>query len=162
MPKQRAVLNGNMQMNNEQIEKAFTGRWRIKVENSQLSVGWIKGVKELCFDFFQAGCLLNRTEEVTITSEDFERWWSLYDKKVGKEKAKKLWDKLPCKDKKACMDYTPAYVASTSEKRFRKNPETFLRNKSWNDEIIPHNNAANSRPSVEQQRIDKLTSILTS
>jgi hypothetical protein len=149
-----------MQMNKEQIEKAFAGRWRIKVENSQLSVGWIKGVKELCFDFFQTGCLLSQSEEeIEITSEDFERWWCSYDKKVGKDKAKKLWDKLSNKDKKACMEYTPAYVASTSEKRFRKNPETFLRNKSWNDEIIPHNNATN-KPSLEQQRLDKLADIL--
>lgn len=128
-------------MTEEQILKAFNNRWRIKVENSNSSVGWIKGVKELCFDFFQTGCLLNQSEEeIEITTEDFELWWCSYDKKVGKEKAKKLWDKLSNKDKKACMEYTPAYVASTSEKRFRKNPETFIRNKSWNDEIIQRNN----------------------
>lgn len=128
-------------MTEEQILKAFNNRWRIKVENSNSSVGWIKGVKELCFDFFQTGCLLNQSEEeIEITTEDFELWWCSYDKKVGKEKAKKLWDKLSNKDKKACMEYTPAYVASTSEKRFRKNPETYLRNKSWNDEIIQRNN----------------------
>lgn len=69
----------------------------------------------------------------------FEAFWNLYDKKVGREKAKKLWEKLSKKEKRDCMEYTPAYVASTSEKCFRKNPETFLRNKSWNDEIIIRN-----------------------
>lgn len=142
------------------IEKAFEGRWRVKVESTNLSVGWVKGVKDLCFDFFRAGCLLSQPDEETvITSEDFERWWNSYDKKVGKEKASKLWNKLSLKDKRACMEYTPAYVASTSEKKFRKNPETFLRNKSWNDELIYRN--GNNESTTEQQRIDKLAAILT-
>lgn len=127
-------------MNKEQIEHAFTGRWHMKVENTMSAVGLADGVKELCYDFFTAGCLLNElSEEVEITPVDFENWWNSYDKKIGKEKAKKLWEKLSKKEKRDCMEYTPAYVASTSEKRFRKNPETFLRNKSWNDEIIIRN-----------------------
>ena len=35
----------------------------------------------------------------------------------------------------------PEYVNSTPDKKFRKNPETYLNNCSWNDEIIqikPH------------------------
>lgn len=141
-------------MTEEKILQAFEGRWRIKVENSKLSIGWIKGVKALCFDFFQTGCMLSqKEEEIEITSEDFEFWWRSYDKKVGKDKARKLWDKLSNKDKKACMEYTPSYVASTSEKRFRKNPETFLRNKSWNDELIYRNNGTDNK---EQQRSQRL------
>lgn len=150
-------------MTDEQILQAFNGRWRIKsTDFMSLDVTLFQRVKDLCLDFFQAGCLLSQPEEkIEITSEDFELWWCSYDKKVGKEKAKKLWDKLSNKDKKACMEYTPAYVASTSEKRFRKNPETFLRNHSWNDELIYRNNAADNKPSLQQQRIDKLATILT-
>lgn len=150
-------------MTDEQILQAFNGRWRIKsTDFMSLDVTLFQRVKDLCLDFFRTGCLLNQSEEeIEITSEDFELWWCSYDKKVGKEKAKKLWDKLSNKDKKACMEYTPAYVASTSEKRFRKNPETFLRNHSWNDELIYRNNAADNKPSLQQQRIDKLATILT-
>lgn len=73
------------------------------------------------------------------SESSFEQFWNLYDKKVARPKCEKLWQKLSKKEKRDCMEYTPAYVDSTSEKRFRKNPETFLRNKSWNDEIIIRN-----------------------
>jgi hypothetical protein len=34
------------------------------------------------------------------------------------------------------MEYIPNYRAATPDKTYRKNPETFLNNKSWNDELI--------------------------
>ena len=34
------------------------------------------------------------------------------------------------------MNYLPAYINSTLDKQYRKNPETFLNSKGWNDEII--------------------------
>lgn len=83
-------------------------------------------------------------QEATVSDgspseSSFEQFWNLYDKKVARPKCEKLWQKLSKKEKRDCMEYTPVYVASTSEKCFRKNPETFLRNKSWNDEIIIRN-----------------------
>lgn len=70
---------------------------------------------------------------------DFNVFWDFYKKKVGeKEKIKKKWDKLSLADQEAVLDYLPKYIAAQPEKRYRKNPETFLNNKSWNDEIIDH------------------------
>ena len=67
----------------------------------------------------------------------FEEFWNLYDKKVGnKEKLRSKWDKLSVKDKEAAFAHVPLYKAATPEKRYRKNPETYLNNRSWNDEII--------------------------
>ena len=37
------------------------------------------------------------------------------------------------------MNYIELYKQSQPDKQFRKNPETFLNNKSWNDEIINTN-----------------------
>ena len=70
----------------------------------------------------------------------FEDFWDLYDKKVGKKKAQKKWNKLKQKEKEMIMENLPAYIYSTPNKQFRKNPETYLNNESWNDEIIlPYN-----------------------
>ncbi len=74
--------------------------------------------------------------ETEVMESDFEYFWTLYDKKVGKPKCIKLWDKLSQKDKRKCLDYIPLYKQSQPDKKYRKNPETFLRNKSWNDELI--------------------------
>jgi hypothetical protein len=73
-------------------------------------------------------------EQVNI---DFEWFWNDYDKKVGdKQKLKKKWNKLTDQERQNAMNYIELYKQSVPDKQFRKNPETFLNNKSWNDEII--------------------------
>lgn len=67
----------------------------------------------------------------------FEEFWNDYDKKVGdKVKIRKKYEKLSDKDKLKIRENIPKYKAAQPEKQFRKNPETYLNNKSWNDEII--------------------------
>ena len=82
------------------------------------------------------------TENRTITINeniniDFDWFWNDYDKKVGdKQKLKKKWNKLTDEERQNAMNYLDLYKQSVPDKQFRKNPETFINNKSWNDEII--------------------------
>lgn len=72
--------------------------------------------------------------------EEFERFWDIYSKKVGKkDKIKAKFLKLSKADRIKIFETLPDYVASTPDSRYRKNPETYLNNESWNDEIINHN-----------------------
>lgn len=72
--------------------------------------------------------------EIYPTFEDF---WNDYDKKVGKKSLiEKKWNKLDQDTKNKIMDYIPYYKHSQPDKKYRKNPETFLNNESWNDELI--------------------------
>ncbi len=67
----------------------------------------------------------------------FDEFWELYDKKVGdKQRLEVKWKKLSDSDRSAIMKYIPKYKEVRPDKTFRKNPETFLNNKSWNDELI--------------------------
>ncbi len=172
-------------MTKEQIQKAFEGRWRINgfddYEVRQLSG---REVNKLCRDFFETGILLGegfqvadvcddkgkQTGQIMIYKHDpildtadsgFSEWWNLYDKKIDRAKCERKWNKLTLAERKACIAATPAYVASTPDLQFRRHPMTYLNNKSWENQIIPHNNAANTKPSIEQQRLSKLASILT-
>ena len=78
---------------------------------------------------------------IVIKDEDveeieFDTFWNLYDKKIGdKEKLLAKWKKLKQSEKDIIFKTLPEYVKAT-EKKFRKNPETYFNNKSWNDEII--------------------------
>jgi hypothetical protein len=71
---------------------------------------------------------------------DFDRFWNLYDKKTGKVKSQKLWAKLAKTEKETILNHIPLYKRATPEKQFRKNPETYLRNRAWEDEIIKPTN----------------------
>ena len=72
--------------------------------------------------------------------DEFEKFWELYDKKRGdKTKVKNIFNKLAREEKDRIFETLPAYIASTPDKKFRKDPLTYLNNKSWNDEIINSN-----------------------
>ena len=77
-------------------------------------------------------------------SVEFEMWWNLYDKKVGdKKKLMAKWRKIPKRDIGEIFRHTKDYVRATPDKKFRKNPQTYLNNESWNDEIIESNGKTN-------------------
>lgn len=67
----------------------------------------------------------------------FSDFWNDYDKKVGdKDKIEKKFEKLSEEIKLKIKEHIPKYKNSQPDKQYRKNPETYLNNKSWNDEII--------------------------
>lgn len=74
-------------------------------------------------------------QSVSVINEDFENWWNLYNKKVGKEKCLKKWQHMTKKDRKACIEATPRYVASITQKVYQKHPLTYLNSRAWEDEI---------------------------
>lgn len=89
----------------------------------------------------------------------FERAWDLYDKKVGcKAKLEKKWNSMSKKDRKAAIEYIPLYVISQPDKQYRKNFQTFLNQRGWEDELIgatPPPTSVNENPSEINQLIAK-------
>jgi len=66
---------------------------------------------------------------------EFEKFWNLYDKKVGKPNTIKQWNKLKQSEIDAITRHLPEYVKNT-EKRFRKDPERYIKHRVWEDEVI--------------------------
>ena len=87
------------------------------------------------------GYTVTPPEQEEVADEySFERAWDLYQKKVGlKEKLRAKWNKLSLKDRKAAIEHIPLYVQSTPDKTYRKHFQTYLNQRSWEDEIIMHN-----------------------
>lgn len=82
----------------------------------------------------------------------FDDFWDEYDKKVGKKsKIEKKWNSLSQATKEKIMSYIPNYKISQPDKQFRKNPESFLNNESWNDELITQSNGKHSTPTINRQ-----------
>ena len=66
----------------------------------------------------------------------FEDFWNTYDKKVERAKCEFLYAKIGEDDRAIIKATLPDYVASTPEVKYRKNPQTYLNGKCWNDEIL--------------------------
>ena len=77
-----------------------------------------------------------KESKVNIIDDSFEEWWFSYDKKTGKEKAYNKWKILLPQEKDLALSVVHKYVQSTPDKQWRKDPTTYLNNKSFNDEII--------------------------
>jgi len=111
---------------NDSTSKAYAQHMETETENETITV--------------------NRTKTKTeIVDENFDYWWDCYDKKRSKEKAKSKWNLLNDKEKELALIVVKDYVLSTPDKNFRKDPTTYLHNKSFNDEIIQRNTNNQSR-----------------
>lgn len=77
----------------------------------------------------------NTNKEDNKTNERFEEFWNIYNKKIGKDKAKSKWAKLKTSEIEAIFNALPSYIASR-EVKYRKDPERYLAHRVWEDEVI--------------------------
>jgi hypothetical protein len=95
----------------------------------------------------------NTTDCEILINYSFEEFWNLYDKKVGdKIKLEKKWNKLTDELRTKILFYVREYKVSQPDKKYRKNPETFFNNESWNDELITNNNGNKNDKFTENLR----------
>lgn len=117
-------------------------RKKVVLEEQYLCEGINDFINEINSEFIVINSDINtqskvKENKVKETKVSFEKFWILYDKKVGKiEKVKSNWDKLSLETQKEIQNYIPKYIESQPNKKFRKDPNTFLNNESWKDEII--------------------------
>lgn len=78
----------------------------------------------------------SRVEESIVNDSDFQKFWNIYDKKVDSSKCKKKWNLLKQSDIDTILLTVDKYIISNPDKKYRKNPLTYLNWECWNDEII--------------------------
>lgn len=84
----------------------------------------------------------------------FLEFWEAYDKKVGRAECEKRWSRLSDGERVCLMRYIPLYKQARPDKRYRRNPETFLSRKSWNDELIDQNGNGTTEKKITGSRSD--------
>jgi hypothetical protein len=78
---------------------------------------------------------LNTTENThTQQGAPFDLFWDAYGKKEDRKKCEAKWGKLTAEQQLKALSHAPAYVLSTPEVRYRKNPLTYLNGECWEDE----------------------------
>lgn len=79
--------------------------------------------------------------KASLVNYPFEQFWKDYDKKVGsKERLIKKWLKLTPIEREAIRSHLPKYKDAKPDKQYRRDPKTYLNNKTWLDEIINKGN----------------------
>ena len=138
------VKNGNQKTSNEYYINDFGITENVKGESLAITEN-VKAITETVNQPITETVNTKTTNKTTnkkqvgerVLNVPFDDFWNLYDKKVGdKEKIKTKWGKLKDSEREAIMNHLPLYKKSQPNKKYRKDPSTYLNNKSWSDEII--------------------------
>lgn len=93
----------------------------------------------------------NETNLLTVLEcPSFDDFWDAYAKKVDRPKCEKLWTKIKQGAREKIMGHLTAYIPATPDVKFRKDPATYLRNESWNNEVITNG----KKPTITKQQRD--------
>ena len=76
----------------------------------------------------------------------FDQFWNDYNKKTNVAKSKERYDVLNETTRAKIKEHVPEYVKATPDKQYRKDPTTYLNNKSWLDEDLPISNQSSQQP----------------
>ncbi len=106
--------------------------------------------------YYKPAELFDNIKECVEKPPAFDDWWCMYNKKRGRKKAEAKWNRLTCAEKTACMKATPAYVSSTPDVTYRKDPLTYLNGECWNDDIITKQDDEQQRNIERAQRAARL------
>ena len=73
---------------------------------------------------------------------EFDEFWNLYNKKINRDNCEKIWDGLNQPEKEEIFNTLPAYIYTTPDVQYRKNPLTYLKNRGWEDALIERKSKA--------------------
>lgn len=85
----------------------------------------------------------------------FETFWNFYNKKVDRSKCEKKWLKITNPEKEIIIKTLKAYISTTPDVQFRKNPLTYLNSKSWDNEIILDQKTIDTLKTPEQKSMER-------
>ena len=81
--------------------------------------------------------IIKPSEKILSEKMDmFNDFWNRYDKKINRDDCLKKWKKLSIADMQEALKMIDIYVRSTPDKKYRKNPATWIYQKGWRNEVI--------------------------
>lgn len=103
-----------------------------------------------------ANVAVNDNVSVNVNDNDinipFDQFWDLYGKKNNKASCEKKWDKLKDSEREAIMNHLPKYIKSTPDKQYRKNPDSYLNQRHWENEIAIESKTYNPNGAATVER----------
>lgn len=95
-------------------------------------------------------------EKRALRDIEFEHFWKMYNKPIGRKICYGKFHRLSDDDVQAIAVHLPKYIEATPDKLFRKNPQTYLNQRSWEDVIITKRNSKDNGRLTREERIERL------
>ena len=117
--------------------------------------GFIRDDSNVLADCKQSAIAETETELETETehwSKAFDRWWSEYPKKVGKKPCRAIWKRIKPDADGLIYDVKQRIEMDDQWRRgFIPNPQTYLNQERWQDEIIQAKPSEYAKPDIQSQ-----------
>lgn len=158
------VLSALREVKDELLQKALKDKEKSESRKKAINTRWERERQEA-----KARETYNNVQYAEVIEQyPFETFWNAYDKVRNRGKCEFIWQRLSDTDKANIMQHVTKYIASTPNKKYRKDPITYLKNRSWEDEIITdtpqnygNNNVQyNNRLAQQQQNNEVLRNIM--
>ena len=155
------VLSALREVKDELLQKALKDKEKSESRKKAINTRW-----EIKRQEAKARETYNNVQYAEVIEQyPFETFWNAYDKVRNRGKCEFIWQHLSDTDKANIMQHVTKYIASTPNKKYRKDPITYLKNRSWEDEIItdtPQNYGNNrSYQSDYERRKQQQNAVLT-
>lgn len=155
------VLSALREVKDELLQKALKDKEKSEGRKKAINTRWERKRQGA-----EARETYNNVQYAEVIEQyPFETFWNAYDKVRNRGKCEFIWQRLSDTDKANIMQHVTKYIASTPNKKYRKDPITYLKNRSWEDEIItdtPQNNGNNrSYQSDYEHRKQQQNAVLT-
>lgn len=98
----------------------------------RVAIGTQSQVKESIVD----KSIVKKSKVDNINNKSFEIFWNMYNKKVDKKACQVSWNNLTKKDQEAIINNIPSYIENNPEVQFRKDPKSYIYNRSWENEYL--------------------------
>lgn len=127
----------------EDIRTADVPRWIAECEKAGLvRLSEISGTGKREIEVLRHERAISRgNREKPIPADDsascfpFAAFWNSYGKKVERKKCMEKYARIGEADRAVIRAKLPGYIAATPDVQFRKNPQTWLNGRCWEDEL---------------------------
>lgn len=126
------VLSALREVKDELLQKALKDKEKSESRIKANNIRWERKRQEA-----KARETYNNVQYAEVMEQyPFETFWNAYNKMRNRGECELIWQRLSDTSKANIMQHVTKYVASTPNKKYRKDPITYLKNRSWEDEII--------------------------
>ncbi len=109
----------------------------------------------------QSICSIDKQETIkplTINKEqgdfDFNQFWDLYDKKLDLVPCQREWMNIDEPEYSKILEHVPKYVNATPEKKYRKKPLNYLKDRTWLDSELPNNEKDSDNQFTDYSKVE--------
>ena len=85
---------------------------------------------------------------------DFNQFWDLYDKKLDLVPCQREWMNIDEPEYSKILEHVPKYVNATPEKKYRKKPLNYLKDRTWLDSELPNNEKDSDNQFTDYSKVE--------